>query len=96
MSGSGPAGPGRAAGLLLAAGGGRRYGRPKALVERDGRLAVEWAIDVLRSRLTAMLTEAGAAQLATNVDPSLVDPVVDEVARLAARAQAAHRAAMGA
>jgi nicotine blue oxidoreductase len=40
-------GPGRAAGLLLAAGGGRRYGRPKALVERDGRLAVEWAIDVL-------------------------------------------------
>jgi len=37
------------AGLLLAAGGGRRYGRPKALVERDGRLAVSDALDVLRA-----------------------------------------------
>ena len=39
----------RVAGLLLAAGGGRRYGRPKALVERDGRLAVSDALDVLRA-----------------------------------------------
>jgi CTP:molybdopterin cytidylyltransferase MocA len=36
------------AGLLLAAGGGRRYGMPKALVERDGRLAVEHAVATLR------------------------------------------------
>jgi nicotine blue oxidoreductase len=34
--------------LLLAGGGGRRYGQPKALVTRDGRLAVEQALDVLR------------------------------------------------
>lgn len=38
----------RVAGLLLAAGGGRRYGMPKALVELDGRLFVESAAAVLR------------------------------------------------
>jgi predicted DNA-binding transcriptional regulator YafY/CTP:molybdopterin cytidylyltransferase MocA len=36
------------AGLLLAAGGGRRYGMPKALVERDGRLLVERGVATLR------------------------------------------------
>ncbi len=36
------------AGLLLAAGGGRRYGMPKALVEQGGRLFVELALDTLR------------------------------------------------
>lgn len=37
------------AGLLLAAGEGRRYGRPKALVTlQDGRLLVDRAVDVLR------------------------------------------------
>jgi nicotine blue oxidoreductase len=36
------------AGLLLAAGGGRRYGMPKALVDRDGRLLVEHAMATLR------------------------------------------------
>jgi CTP:molybdopterin cytidylyltransferase MocA len=35
------------AGLLLAAGEGRRYGGPKALVELDGRLLVERATEVL-------------------------------------------------
>jgi CTP:molybdopterin cytidylyltransferase MocA len=45
---SGGAGVNGVAGLLLAAGGGRRYGQPKALVVRDGRLAVERALDVLR------------------------------------------------
>jgi nicotine blue oxidoreductase len=35
------------AGLLLAAGGGRRYGRPKALVEIGGRLLVERALATL-------------------------------------------------
>ncbi|MFL6125723.1 NTP transferase domain-containing protein [Actinophytocola sp.] len=35
------------AGLLLAAGGGRRYGMPKALVHHRGRLFVELAADVL-------------------------------------------------
>jgi nicotine blue oxidoreductase len=37
------------AGLLLAAGGGRRYGMPKALVERDGLLLVEHSLATLRS-----------------------------------------------
>ncbi|GII25582.1 nucleotidyltransferase family protein [Planosporangium mesophilum] len=37
------------AGLLLAAGGGRRYGMPKALVERDGRLLVEHGLATLRA-----------------------------------------------
>lgn len=36
------------AGLLLAAGAGRRFGGPKALVEHDGRLFVESAAGVLR------------------------------------------------
>ena len=40
--------PRPAAGLLLAAGGGRRYGMPKALVERDGRLLVERGVATLR------------------------------------------------
>lgn len=36
-------------GILLAAGAGRRYGLPKALVERAGRLLVESALATLRS-----------------------------------------------
>jgi predicted DNA-binding transcriptional regulator YafY/CTP:molybdopterin cytidylyltransferase MocA len=40
--------PPRVAGLLLAAGEGRRYGMPKALVERHGRLLVERAAATLR------------------------------------------------
>jgi nicotine blue oxidoreductase len=36
-------------GLLLAAGAGRRYGMPKALVERDGRLLVEHGLGTLRA-----------------------------------------------
>ena len=38
----------KVAGLLLAAGGGRRYGMPKALVELDGRRFVESSAAVLR------------------------------------------------
>jgi nicotine blue oxidoreductase len=44
------------AGLVLAAGAGRRYGGPKALVRYDGQLLVERAVDVLR--------EAGCAPIA--------------------------------
>ncbi|MGC9668345.1 nucleotidyltransferase family protein [Planosporangium sp. 12N6] len=36
-------------GLLLAAGEGRRYGMPKALIERDGRLLVEHGLATLRA-----------------------------------------------
>jgi CTP:molybdopterin cytidylyltransferase MocA len=39
--------PGRIAGLVLAAGGGSRYGTPKALVRLRGRLLVERAVDLL-------------------------------------------------
>jgi CTP:molybdopterin cytidylyltransferase MocA len=45
----------RVAGLLLAAGGGRRIGAPKALLRLDGRLLVERAVGVLR--------EAGCAPI---------------------------------
>jgi len=42
--------PDQVAGLLLAAGGGRRLGgRPKALLEHRGRLLVEHAADALRT-----------------------------------------------
>jgi len=37
-----------AAGLVLAAGGGRRVGTPKALLRHDGRLLVEHAVQVVR------------------------------------------------
>ncbi|MGH4032974.1 nucleotidyltransferase family protein [Actinomycetota bacterium Odt1-20B] len=52
------------AGLLLAAGGGRRLGgRPKALLEHRGRLLVEHAVDVLRAggceRVHVVLGAAG-------------------------------------
>lgn len=52
-----------------------------------------WAIDALRRRLPAMLTEAGGAHLVPELDPAVVGPVIDEVERLATGAQAAHRAA---
>ena len=46
-----PTGPGAArtgvAGLVLAAGGGSRYGSPKALVRLHGRLLVERAVELL-------------------------------------------------
>ncbi len=37
-----------AAGLVLAAGGGRRYGGPKALVHHEGSLLVERAVRTVR------------------------------------------------
>jgi CTP:molybdopterin cytidylyltransferase MocA len=42
-------GPDRVAGLLLAAGGGRRFGMPKALIDHGGRLFVERAAEVLHA-----------------------------------------------
>jgi CTP:molybdopterin cytidylyltransferase MocA len=38
----------KVAGLVLAAGGGRRYGGPKALVRHDGQLLVERAVGTVR------------------------------------------------
>jgi CTP:molybdopterin cytidylyltransferase MocA len=51
------------AGLLLAAGAGRRYGMPKALVSRDGRLLVEQALATLREGgCDPLVVVLGAAQ----------------------------------
>lgn len=72
---------GPVAGLLLAAGGGRRLGgRPKALLEFRGGLLVEHAVRVLREGGCApvyVVVGAGAAEvrarLGTAVDVTLVE-----------------------
>jgi CTP:molybdopterin cytidylyltransferase MocA len=48
------------AGLVLAAGGGRRYGMPKALVEYDGSLLVERAVRTAREVCDPVLVVLGA------------------------------------
>lgn len=55
-------GPARSAGLLLAAGQGRRMGRPKALIEVDGVPLVLRALDALRDGgVHPLLVVVGAA-----------------------------------
>jgi len=49
------------AGLVLAAGGGRRYGMPKALVELDGSLLVERAVRTATAVCDPVLVVLGAA-----------------------------------
>ncbi|HLL65015.1 MAG TPA: nucleotidyltransferase family protein [Micromonosporaceae bacterium] len=50
------------AGLVLAAGGGRRYGQPKALVEHEGQLLVDRAVQTLTAGGCApILVVLGAA-----------------------------------
>ncbi|MFR9776309.1 NTP transferase domain-containing protein [Micromonospora sp. MS34] len=50
------------AGLVLAAGAGRRYGMPKALVRRSGQLLVERSVAVLRqARCSPIVVVLGAA-----------------------------------
>lgn len=53
------------AGLVLAAGGGRRYGGPKALVRRDDRLLVERAVDTVRAGGCAPIVVVLGAEAAT-------------------------------
>src|ERR671926_153572 len=48
------------AGLVLAAGGGRRYGMPKALVEYEGSLLVERAARTARAVCDPVLVVLGA------------------------------------
>jgi molybdenum cofactor cytidylyltransferase/nicotine blue oxidoreductase len=48
------------AGLVLAAGGGRRYGMPKALVEYDGNLLVERAVRTARAVCDPVVVVLGA------------------------------------
>jgi CTP:molybdopterin cytidylyltransferase MocA len=62
------------AGLVLAAGAGRRYGGPKALVRHDGRLLVERAVDVLRAAGCAPIAVVlGAAADRVRAEASLGD-----------------------
>lgn len=51
----------RVAGVLLAAGAGRRYGMPKALVEFESRLLVERAADLLARTCDEVYVVLGAA-----------------------------------
>ncbi|WP_067462990.1 nucleotidyltransferase family protein [Actinomadura macra] len=52
------------AGLLLAAGEGRRFGRPKALLELDGERLVDRGVRMLRDAgCSPVLVVAGAAQV---------------------------------
>ncbi len=67
------------AGLLLAAGAGRRYGMPKALIEHRGRLFVEQAATVLSAggcSPVVVVLGASAAEIRARADltgSSLVD-----------------------
>jgi hypothetical protein len=51
-----------------------------------------WAIECLRTRLPAMLTEADGGHLVPLLDSELVGRVIDEVQRIAEQAQQARRA----
>lgn len=51
------------AALVLAAGGGRRYGMPKALVEYEGSLLVERAVRTARAVCDPVLVVLGAAMV---------------------------------
>src|SRR3954447_21754777 len=51
------------AGLVLAAGGGRRYGMPKALVEYEGSLLVERAVRTATAVCDPVLVVLGAQAL---------------------------------
>ncbi|WP_406122643.1 nucleotidyltransferase family protein [Streptomyces canus] len=68
------------AGLLLAAGGGRRLGgRPKALLEHRGRPLVEHAVDVLRAAgCTRVHVVLGAAAAVVRERAELGDCVLVE------------------
>src|ERR1700712_5033323 len=52
------------AAVVLAAGGGRRYGMPKALVEYDGSLLVERAVRTARAVCDPVLVVLGAQAVA--------------------------------
>ncbi|WP_242624316.1 nucleotidyltransferase family protein [Micromonospora kangleipakensis] len=65
------------AGLVLAAGAGRRYGRPKALVNLDGRLLVERAVAAARDGgCRPLVTVLGAEAAAVRDRADLTDTIV--------------------
>lgn len=66
----------RAAGLILAAGAGRRYGMPKALVPYEGRLLVEGAYRLVASVCDPVVVVLGAAADEVRSRAELGDAVV--------------------
>ncbi|RZQ60654.1 nucleotidyltransferase family protein [Amycolatopsis suaedae] len=70
----------RVAGLLLAAGAGRRFGKPKALVEWHGEPLVRRAVRVLRDGgcdPVRVVVGAAAADVTALLDPAQVVPAPD-------------------
>ena len=73
--GSGEEGHGRVAGLLLAAGAGRRLGRPKALVEIGGERLVDRGVRTLRAGgCTPVVAVLGAADTAVSDAWTVINP----------------------
>jgi CTP:molybdopterin cytidylyltransferase MocA len=67
----------KTAGLVLAAGAGRRYGGPKALVRRDGSLLVERAVATARAGgLAPVFVVVGAAAERVRAEADLGDAVL--------------------
>jgi len=66
----------RVAGLVLAAGAGRRYGMPKALVPYEGRLLVERACHLVAAVCDPVVVVVGAAADAVRSRAELGDAVV--------------------
>jgi nicotine blue oxidoreductase len=65
------------AGLLLAAGGGRRYGMPKALVDLHGQLLVERGLATLRAGgCDPVVVVLGAAERTVRERADLTDALV--------------------
>lgn len=63
-------------GIVLAAGGGRRFGGPKALAAYEGRLLVERAVDTLRvSGCDPVLVVLGAAADRVRAEADLGDAI---------------------
>jgi nicotine blue oxidoreductase len=70
------------AGLVLAAGGGRRYGGPKALVRHEGSLLVERAVNTVRAggcRPIIVVLGAGAADVRAQAQLGDVTLVENEI-----------------
>jgi nicotine blue oxidoreductase len=67
------------AGLVLAAGGGRRYGGPKALVRYEGSLLVERAVNTVREGGCApIIVVLGAASAEVRATAQLGDAILVE------------------
>src|SRR5262245_52916064 len=67
------------AGLVLAAGGGRRYGGPKALVHHEGQLLVERAVSTVREAGCApIVVVLGAAAAEVRAQAKLGDVTIVE------------------